>query len=155
MKLAKGQQLDFELVAKKGIGKVHAKWSPVATCVMRKEPLVTINKELMNAKFHEAQKRDFVKSCPRKVFTFDDRMKTVEVERADACILCQECTKFAADAHVDRAVQVGENDCRLLFTVESTGALEPTLIVSKALEILSSKLTSLHECMLKYAIVQQ
>lgn len=35
-KLAKNQTLDFELIAKKGIGKVHAKWSPVATCTMRK-----------------------------------------------------------------------------------------------------------------------
>jgi DNA-directed RNA polymerase alpha subunit len=121
---------------------------------MRKQPLVTINKELMNAKFHEAQMRAFVQSCPRKVFGYDEKRKEVEIERADACSLCQECTQFASDSHVDRAVQIGENDCRILFTVESTGALEPTLIVSKALEILSSKLTSLHENMLKYAIVQ-
>lgn len=36
VKLAKNQMLDFELVAKKGIGKTHAKWSPVSTCIMRK-----------------------------------------------------------------------------------------------------------------------
>lgn len=36
VKLAKNQVLDFDLVAKKGTGKVHAKWSPVATCIMRK-----------------------------------------------------------------------------------------------------------------------
>lgn len=36
VKLAKNQLLDFELVAKKGIGKIHAKWSPVSTVVMRK-----------------------------------------------------------------------------------------------------------------------
>lgn len=122
---------------------------------MRKQPLVTLNKELMNAKFHEVQKRDFVNICPRKVFSFDEQRKAVEVERADDCILCQECTKFAAENHVDKAVQISENDFRLIFTVESTGALEPTMIVSKALEILSSKLTSLHECMQKYAIVMQ
>jgi len=28
------------MIAKKGIGKIHAKWSPVATCIMRKEPIV-------------------------------------------------------------------------------------------------------------------
>lgn len=32
MKLSKNQQLDMDLVAKKGTGKTHAKWSPVATC---------------------------------------------------------------------------------------------------------------------------
>lgn len=36
--------------------------------------------------------RAFVKSCPRKVFGFDEKRKEVEIERADACILCQECT---------------------------------------------------------------
>ncbi len=36
MKLSKNQQLDMNLVAKKGIAKTHAKWSPVSTCQMRK-----------------------------------------------------------------------------------------------------------------------
>ena len=40
VKLAKNQSLDFEMIAKKGIGKIHSKWSPVATCTMRKEPIV-------------------------------------------------------------------------------------------------------------------
>ena len=44
-KLAKNQVLDFELIAKKGIGKIHAKWSPVATCIMRKQPIVEIDHE--------------------------------------------------------------------------------------------------------------
>ena len=34
VKLAKNQQIEFDLVAKKGIGKIHAKWSPVSTCIM-------------------------------------------------------------------------------------------------------------------------
>jgi hypothetical protein len=36
------------MIAKKGIGKIHAKWSPVATCIMRKEPLVWIDKSKLN-----------------------------------------------------------------------------------------------------------
>lgn len=36
MKLGKRQQLKFKLIACKGIGKQHAKWSPVATCIMHK-----------------------------------------------------------------------------------------------------------------------
>lgn len=42
-KLAKNQVLEFDLVAKKGIGKQHAKWSPVATVIMRKQPLVELD----------------------------------------------------------------------------------------------------------------
>lgn len=53
VKLAKNQILDFELVAKKGIGKIHAKWSPVATCTMRKEPIVEIDHDKLHSGFNE------------------------------------------------------------------------------------------------------
>ena len=43
VKLAKNQHVDFDLIAKKGIGKIHAKWSPVSTCIMRKQPLVDLD----------------------------------------------------------------------------------------------------------------
>lgn len=43
MKLSRNQKLDFTLIAKKGIAKTHAKWSPVATCIMRAEPIVELN----------------------------------------------------------------------------------------------------------------
>ena len=45
MKLSKNQQLDMDLVAKRGTGKIHAKWSSVATCQMRKEPTVWIDND--------------------------------------------------------------------------------------------------------------
>ncbi len=43
VKLSRNQQIDFSLLAKKGIGKQHAKWSPVATCIMHKQPIVEID----------------------------------------------------------------------------------------------------------------
>ena len=48
MMLSKNQQLDVTMVAKKGIGKTHAKWSPVSTCAMRKQPVVAIDEEVLN-----------------------------------------------------------------------------------------------------------
>lgn len=125
-KLAKNQILDFELVAKKGTGKVHAKWSPVATCIMRKQPIVELsNKELLHTKLSELQRRDLVSVCPRKVFKFDEKRKAIEIEKVNECSLCQECIKYCAENGVDKGIHVGENDYKLLFTVESTGALEP------------------------------
>ena len=53
VKLAKNQILDFELVAKKGIGKIHAKWSPVSTCTMRKEPIVEIDHDKLHQSLNE------------------------------------------------------------------------------------------------------
>jgi DNA-directed RNA polymerase alpha subunit len=43
MKLSRNQMLDFTLIAKKGNAKTHAKWSPVATCVMRAKPVVELD----------------------------------------------------------------------------------------------------------------
>jgi DNA-directed RNA polymerase alpha subunit len=48
MLLSKNQQLDINMVAKKGIGKTHAKWSPVSTCTMRKQPTVTLDYDVLN-----------------------------------------------------------------------------------------------------------
>ena len=48
MMLSKNQQIDLTMVAKKGIGKTHAKWSPVSTCAMRKQPVVRIDDEVVN-----------------------------------------------------------------------------------------------------------
>ena len=43
MKLSKNQMLDFKCIAKKDTGKSHAKWSPVATCQMRMEPIIRLD----------------------------------------------------------------------------------------------------------------
>lgn len=48
MKLSRNQMLDFALIAKKGNAKIHAKWSPVATCIMRAEPIVELNYDKIN-----------------------------------------------------------------------------------------------------------
>ena len=59
------------MVAKKGIGKIHAKWSPVSTCAMRKQPKVHIDDEVINRALTLEQKRTFVNKCPRKVFAIN------------------------------------------------------------------------------------
>lgn len=125
VKLAKNQIIDFELVAKKGIGKVHGKWSPVSTVIMRKEPLVELNQEKANKELSEEQRRTFVNKCPRKVFSFNNQRKIIEIENAINCSLCQECVKYTEECGLEKAVKISENDCKFTFTVESTGALAP------------------------------
>ena len=56
MKLGKNQQLKFKMIACKGTGKQHAKWSPVATCIMHKQPLVKINEDVVNREMTVAQR---------------------------------------------------------------------------------------------------
>ena len=46
MKLGPGQRLKFEAIAVKGIGKEHAKWSPVATVALKHDPIVKLNEDM-------------------------------------------------------------------------------------------------------------
>jgi DNA-directed RNA polymerase II subunit RPB3 len=95
MKLSKNQQLDMNLVARKGIAKTHAKWSPVATCQMRKEPIVEIVDEKINKELDITKRKAFVATCPRNVYKFNDMRNAVEIEDADKCIQCIECLRYA------------------------------------------------------------
>ena len=46
-KLRKNQQLSLKCIARKGTGKDHAKWSPVATAVFKHDPVIEINQALV------------------------------------------------------------------------------------------------------------
>lgn len=148
MLLSKNQQLDINMVAKKGIGKTHAKWSPVSTCIMRKQPLVALDYDTVNRQLTMEQKQTFVSKCPRKVFKLNNFKQAVEIENADNCSLCLECTKYGKEVGLPlKAVVIGENDAKFIFTVEGTGALPPEDIVLRAVKILQGKLAFLAEGM--------
>jgi DNA-directed RNA polymerase I and III subunit RPAC1 len=68
-KLAPGQTIELEAHAIKGRGKVHAKWSPVATAAYRLLPAITIDED---APFLDAEADALVARCPMNVYDIED-----------------------------------------------------------------------------------
>lgn len=68
-KLAPGQVIDLFMIAQKGLGRDHAKFSPVCTAAYRLLPSVTLSEE---APFEDAEAEALVARCPAQVFDIED-----------------------------------------------------------------------------------
>ncbi|EOA16690.1 hypothetical protein CARUB_v10004883mg [Capsella rubella] len=99
-KLGPGQEIELEAHAVKGIGKTHAKWSPVATAWYRMLPEVILLKE-----FKGKHAEELVKVCPKKVFDIEDMgqgRKRATVARPRDCSLCRECLREGGEEVVPK-----------------------------------------------------
>jgi len=145
-KLKKNQKIKCEMVAAKGIGKLHAKWIPVGTAVYQFEPIFSWNDALRRRLLPE-EKRKIVNSCPRNVFDIQAHHETgvedIVVRNKNACIFCGECEAAAVEQGHPNLLKVLYREDAFHFTVESTGCMPPEQIVEMSLEILQSKLTVL------------
>ena len=65
VKLAKNQQINIRFDVQKGIGKMHAKWSPVSLATFQPDPEIKIDETIDLAVEHKIKIKE---SCPRDVF---------------------------------------------------------------------------------------
>lgn len=102
--------------------------------------------------YTEEQKRMLVDCCPTKVFTYDENARSVFIEEGDAsrCIFCKECTytleDFRKTPEESLGVTIQHSRNKFTFTVETTGALTASQVVSDALEVLMGKINKLIDC---------
>ena len=140
--LRPGQRIEFEAHCVKGVGKDHAKYSPVATASYRLLPVIDFLQPVTGA-----QAEELVAMCPLKVFDIEDlaaaggggkkgASKVAVAARPRDCTMCRECIR--KEGWSER-VRLRRKSDHFIFTVEGTGCLKPHEIVREALAILKEK----------------
>lgn len=126
----------MELVCELGIGKTHAKWSPVCTAYYRLMPDIRITNKIEGDDALELKS-----TCPMGVFDIEDMGKSkiqANVVNQDRCTTCRECLRH--EKFADK-IDVGKQKDVFEFHVESVGIYKPEQIVLQALKKLKSKAT--------------
>lgn len=147
VQLAPGQRLKLRCIAFKGIGKIHAKWSPCSISTFAYQPKIRLNDAKLDD-LSEENKIKLVKSCPVKVFEYDEQQKKVKIQNLDKCMFCNECVETCkpwTDTSIgeDDAVSIATEPGKFIFEVETTGSMRPEDVVMTALREISQKLKNL------------
>ncbi|XP_052489798.1 uncharacterized protein LOC105797444 [Gossypium raimondii] len=148
-KLGPGQEIELEAHAAKGIGKTHAKWSPVATAWYRMLPEVVLLEDIEDDLAEELKSK-----CPVNVFDIEDLGKVTSVHYDLLSIWCKfwhvklgdivlgtfPNEEFGCQAGRRRAtVALRRVKDHFIFTIESTGALPPEVLFTEAVKILEDE----------------
>eukprot|EP00112_Aurelia_sp_Birch-Aquarium-sp1_P025178 Seg824.14 transcript_id=Seg824.14/GoldUCD/mRNA.D3Y31 product="DNA-directed RNA polymerases I and III subunit RPAC1" protein_id=Seg824.14/GoldUCD/D3Y31 len=132
-KLRPGQEIDLKVHCVKGIGKDHAKFSPVATASYRLLPEIKLLRTI------EGQLAEKLKRCfPKGVIKLDNfegiKRARVANARKDTC-----SREVFRDEELKNLVKLSRVRDHFIFSIESTGALPPDVIFTESVKILIKK----------------
>jgi DNA-directed RNA polymerase alpha subunit len=153
--LKKNQTIKLRCEAKKGIGRVHAKFQPTCTATFAYVNEYTINPEVERLLTQE-QKQAVVDSSPRTLFEIDangtlkameDRIGSMGIPIS--CVYCDECLVKSKEIQDEEKAKGNHwpqplmTHKRLMdsfvFDVETSGSIPPDQVVQRALRILMEK----------------
>lgn len=133
-KLRPGQELDLQMHCVKGVGKDHAKFSPVATASYRLLPKITLLKPIIGDLADRLVKcfsRGVIKVTKDKD---DNKRAYVANPRKDTGM-----REIFRDGILRDLVKLEKIRDHFIFSVESTGALSPNILVEEAIKIVHAK----------------
>ena len=142
-KLRPGQAIIAELHCQKGIGKEHAKWSPVATASYRLLPHIEITAPITGVDAHK------FKACfpPGVVkITAIQGVDHAEIDNPRRDTASRECLRHK---EFEGKVRLSRVRNHFLFAIESTGAVEPHDLFDQSIDVLIAKCVELKKALLE------
>ena len=130
-KLASGMEIDLECYCVKGIGRTHAKWSPVCTAYYRLINKINIIKEISGDDAETLRQL-----CPQGVFVVNKK-GIAEVGNIRECTSCRECIR---QEKFKDLIELGKIADHYEFHIESVGMYKPETIFFRAIDILKEKI---------------
>ncbi len=137
-KLSPQQTIQLLCKARKGIGKTHAKWNASTPATMKHQPVITMNK-LSLSSLDRAKQEEIIKSCPTKVYNYNESNAVLDIEDVSRCMFCNACVEKATQLGQPDTITIDTDPTVYHFTIESTGALPATQILQTALQVLKGK----------------
>lgn len=135
-KLTTGMELDLICYCVKGIGRTHAKWSPVCTAYYRLVNKINFLKEINGNDAEELRQL-----CPKGVFIINKK-GNIEVGNIRDCTSCRECIRHEKYNNI---IELGKIADHYEFHIESVGMYKPESIFFRAIEVLKEKINFWHE----------
>ncbi|PXF61372.1 MAG: DNA-directed RNA polymerase subunit D [Candidatus Methanogaster sp.] len=132
VKLAEGQRISLEAVARLGTGHDHAKWQAGIACGYKNVPRITVLEECDACGM-------CVDVCPRGVLVIaDETVKAVDERACSLCRLCESVCKLDW-------IKVETYPDSVIFTAESDGSMPVTELIIRSADNIKERATALDE----------